>query len=80
MFSGFVFAVPTRDQTAEMVARILFEEVIQRYGCPERLLSNQVPAFESVCVLWVHEGADDAVLPSKEMWFVNAGTRPCYNY
>lgn len=47
LFSRYAFAVPTRDQTAETAARVLWREVFQRYGCPERLLSDQGPAFES---------------------------------
>lgn len=39
--------MPTRDQTAETAARCLWREVFQRYGCPERLLSDQGPAFEA---------------------------------
>ncbi|XP_048836044.1 uncharacterized protein LOC125711303 [Brienomyrus brachyistius] len=50
LFSRFAFAVPTRDQTAATAARVIWGEVIQRYGCPERLLSDQGPAFESQLV------------------------------
>lgn len=47
LFSRYAFAVPTRDQTAETAARLLWREIFQRYGCPERLLSDQGPAFEA---------------------------------
>ncbi|KAG5265227.1 hypothetical protein AALO_G00262840 [Alosa alosa] len=48
LFSRYAFAVLTRDQTAETAARVLWREVFQRYGCPEKLLSDQGPAFESL--------------------------------
>ncbi|XP_062380954.1 uncharacterized protein LOC134069109 [Sardina pilchardus] len=44
---GSAGRIPTRDQTAETAARLLWREVFQRYGCPERLLSDQGPAFEA---------------------------------
>uniref|UniRef100_A0A3B3RCC0 Gypsy retrotransposon integrase-like protein 1 n=1 Tax=Paramormyrops kingsleyae TaxID=1676925 RepID=A0A3B3RCC0_9TELE len=50
VFSRFAFAVPTRDQTAATAVRVIWEEVIRHYGCPERLLSDQGPAFESQLV------------------------------
>ncbi|KAL2083788.1 hypothetical protein ACEWY4_021561 [Coilia grayii] len=44
---GAMGRMPTRDQTAGTAARCLWREVFQRYGCPERLLSDQGPAFEA---------------------------------
>lgn len=46
LFSSFAFAVPTKDQMAEIAAQVIWEEIVRRYGCPE-LLSDQGPAFES---------------------------------
>lgn len=46
LFSGFAFAVPTKDQTAVTGAQVIWGEVIRRYG-PEQQLSDQGPAFES---------------------------------
>jgi transposase InsO family protein len=48
----WVEAFPIKDQKAEMVARVLVEEVICRQGAPERLLSDRGLNFLSeVCRL-----------------------------
>lgn len=47
VFSGFAFAVPTKDQTAETAAKVLVKEVFQSFGCLERMLLDQGLAFES---------------------------------
>lgn len=47
LFSRFAFAVPTRDQTATTTARALWASVFQPFGCPERILTDQGPAFEA---------------------------------
>lgn len=47
LFSRFAFAVPTRDQTAATTARVLWTSVFQPFGCPERILTDQGPAFEA---------------------------------
>lgn len=47
LFSRFAFAVPTRDQTAPTTARVLWTTVFQSFGCPERILTDQGPAFEA---------------------------------
>lgn len=46
-FSKWAEAVPIRRHTAPIVARILFENVIMRYGAPRRILTDQGPEFES---------------------------------
>lgn len=40
-------AFPTQDITAETVARVIYEGWICRYGCPNRLTSDQGRQFES---------------------------------
>ena len=40
-------AVPLPDQTAETTAKALYENWITRYGCPERITSDQGANFES---------------------------------
>ncbi|XP_048110471.1 uncharacterized protein LOC125301779 [Alosa alosa] len=47
LFSRFAFAVPTKDQTAPTTARVLWTTVFQSFGCPERILTDQGPAFEA---------------------------------
>lgn len=50
LFTKFAWAVPTLDQTAVTTARVLWNCVIQPFGCPERFHSNQGPGFESKLV------------------------------
>jgi transposase InsO family protein len=46
-FSGWVEAFPTKRETAQVVAEVLLEEIIPRYGIPETLGSDNGPAFIS---------------------------------
>jgi transposase InsO family protein len=46
-FSGWVEAFPTKRETAQVVAKVLLEEIIPRYGIPETLGSDNGPAFIS---------------------------------
>ena len=39
--------IPTKDQTVATTARVLWRHLIQPWGCPERILSDQGGAFES---------------------------------
>ena len=43
----WVEAFPTQRQDADTLARLLWDEIVCRYGAPARLLSDQGPAFES---------------------------------
>lgn len=47
LFSRYAVAVPTGDQSAPTTAKALWKHVIQVFGCPERILSDQGGAFES---------------------------------
>lgn len=47
MFSKFALAFPTPDQTAPTTAQALWTHVIQPFGSPEVLHSDQGPNFES---------------------------------
>lgn len=46
-FSGWVEAFPTKHETASVVAKILLEEIIPRYGVPYWIGSDNGPAFTS---------------------------------
>jgi transposase InsO family protein len=46
-FSGWVEAFPTKRETAQVVAKVLLEKIIPRYGIPETLGSDNGPAFIS---------------------------------
>lgn len=50
LFTKFARAVPTPDQTAVTTARVLWNCVIQPFGCPERFHSDQGLGFESKLV------------------------------
>ena len=46
-FSQFIVAIPTRDQKASTVARVLTQDWFYRYGVPRRIHSDQERHFES---------------------------------
>ena len=46
-FSKFTVAIPTRDQKATTVAKVLTQEWFYRYGVPRRIHSDQGRTFES---------------------------------
>ncbi|RXN12587.1 Transposon Ty3-I Gag-Pol poly [Labeo rohita] len=51
VFSKFTVAVPTRDQQAETVARVLVNEWFFKFGVPGRIHSDQGRNFESQLIL-----------------------------
>ena len=50
VFSKFALAFPTKNQKASTVAKILVEEIFYRFGCPEKVHSDQGRNFESQLV------------------------------
>lgn len=50
VFSKFTQVVPTRDQTAVTVAKVLVKEWFYRFGVPARIHSDQGRSFESALV------------------------------
>ncbi|NWX94408.1 NYNRI protein, partial [Nothoprocta pentlandii] len=44
-FSGWVEAFPTKRETAQVVAKVLLEEIIPKYGIPITIGSDNGPAF-----------------------------------
>lgn len=48
LFSRYALAVPTKDQTAPTTVKALFAALILPFGCPERILTDQGAAFESM--------------------------------
>lgn len=47
LFTKYAWAVPTCDQSAVTTARVLWSAVLQPFGCPETLHSDQGPNFEA---------------------------------
>ena len=50
VFSKFALAFPTKNQKATTVGKILVEEVFNRFGCPDRVHSDQGRNFEGQLV------------------------------
>lgn len=55
-FSRWVEVFPTQDELAGTVARLLYDNIITRYGCPHTLLSDNGPSFtakvvEELCLI-----------------------------
>ena len=50
VFTKFSHVVPTKDQKATTVAKILVKEWFQKYGVPERIHSDQGRNFESAII------------------------------
>ncbi|KAJ8014308.1 hypothetical protein DPEC_G00038900 [Dallia pectoralis] len=46
--AGFTVAVPTKDQRATTIAKVVVKEWIQRYGVPRQLHSDRGMCFEMV--------------------------------
>ena len=49
-FSGYAQAYVTRTQTAQMIAKILWDKFIALYGLPEKILTDQGQNFKSQLV------------------------------
>jgi len=47
VFTKYTLAVPTKDQTAATVAKVLVREWFQKFGIPSRIHSDQGRSFES---------------------------------
>jgi len=50
LFSKYALAVPTKDQSAVTTTQALYHNLIQTFGCPERILTDRGAAFESTLV------------------------------
>lgn len=75
VFSKYTVAVPTRDQRAETVARLLVTEWFCKFSVPARLHSDQGQNFESglieqLCALY-------GVIKSRTTPYHPAGNRQC---
>ncbi|KAK7888599.1 hypothetical protein WMY93_024159 [Mugilogobius chulae] len=49
-FTKFAWATATKDQTALTTAKVIWSQVIQPFGVPKRIMSDQGPNFESQLV------------------------------
>ena len=46
-FTEWIEAVPTRRATDEVIVNFLEENILSRFGCPRRILTDNVAAFKS---------------------------------
>lgn len=51
LFTKYAWAIPTADQTATSTAHVLWNHVIQPFGCPGALHVDEGPNFESKLIL-----------------------------
>ncbi|KAJ8403446.1 hypothetical protein AAFF_G00352180 [Aldrovandia affinis] len=51
LFFKYGWAVPVKEQSVETMVRTLWGAVVQHWGCPKRLLSDQEAAFESSLIM-----------------------------
>ncbi|XP_060790757.1 uncharacterized protein LOC132894655 isoform X1 [Neoarius graeffei] len=49
-FTKFAWAAATRDQTAKTTVRVMWQQVIQYFGCPALFHADQGPNFEAAVV------------------------------
>lgn len=73
VFSKYTQAVPTRDQRASTVAKVLANEWFYKFGIPSRIHSDQGRNFEStliqqLCELYGIETKSDHPSPSHGQW------------
>lgn len=64
VFSKYTIAIPTRDQRAPTVAKVLVAEWFYKFGVPARLHSDQGRNFESSLI--------------QQLWFVRRCKNPYY--
>ena len=74
-FTPYVQVIPTRNQTAMTVARVLFDNFIVHYDFPARTHSDQDQCFESnlikeLCTIAYVEKVKHNTLPSYGKWTV----------
>ena len=79
VFTKFTQAIPTRNQEAQTVAKVLVSDWFQKYGVPERIHSDQSRDIESKLVTELYTASAGLTLPPtilKEMASVNDSTEP----
>ena len=50
-FTKWIEAIPTRNATHQVIMKFLYENIFIRFGYPERLVTNNAPAFKSDALL-----------------------------
>ncbi len=72
IFSKLTLAIPTRDQTAKTVARVLIKEWITKLGIPKRIHSDRGRSFENciiqeLCYVQYDKVQDYTILPTRKL-------------
>jgi hypothetical protein len=46
-FKKWIEAIPTRNATHQVVMKFLYENILSRFGCPKRLVTDNAAAFKA---------------------------------
>ena len=46
-FTKWVEAIPTRNATDKVIMEFIEENILSRFGCPQKLVTNNAKAFKS---------------------------------
>ena len=55
-FTKWVVAIPTRKDTNTMIIQFLENNILYRFGCPRRIITDNAQAFKSKRMVKFHNG------------------------
>ena len=54
-FTNWVEAIPTRNATDKVIINFIQENILSRFGCPKKLLTDNAKAFKSKAMVTFYE-------------------------